>query len=335
MTALPARNVKIALRLVARGDRKALGCAECAVLHPRHVVIPWQLERWHVEKAREERRQRPGERMAYAHRVMSAPCAARKLTAAGRKVDYGGIRLRQQKLAPVSILGRESPGRSRRHEFPQRLLKMIGRRCVLLHAKPAQDDLPHGVLGLIAVLAHQSIADRVDARTRIPICDPAPELHALRMIVQGSSIEELQDESAPTGKEDGSIIKLHAQHVRRCRSAGQGRQVVTDLMRARAEIVARADERLIAYMLYWRGETFYTSNEIYEGPTEERTVFDQEGADDRLKDWIAHHRGRRVFFLYERHQQGRVRDDLPAETRASFQVVDERNNKFSLAQADL
>jgi 4-amino-4-deoxy-L-arabinose transferase-like glycosyltransferase len=95
------------------------------------------------------------------------------------------------------------------------------------------------------------------------------------------------------------------------------------------------DERLVAYMLYWRGETFYTSNEIYEGPTEERTVFDQEGADDRLKDWIAHHRGHRVFFLYEHHQQGRIREMLPAEAQASFQVVDETNNKFSLAQADL
>ncbi len=83
------------------------------------------------------------------------------------------------------------------------------------------------------------------------------------------------------------------------------------------------------------GETFYTSNEIYEGPTEERTVFDQDGADDRLKDWISHHRGRRAFFLYERHQSGRIRDDLPPEARASFQVVDERNNKFSLAQVDL
>jgi len=34
------------------------------------------------------------------------------------------------------------------------------------------------------------------------------------------------------------------------------------------------DERLIAYSMYWRGETFYTKNEIYEGPQEERTVFD-------------------------------------------------------------
>jgi 4-amino-4-deoxy-L-arabinose transferase-like glycosyltransferase len=95
------------------------------------------------------------------------------------------------------------------------------------------------------------------------------------------------------------------------------------------------DERLIAYQLYWRGETFYTSNEIYEGPSEERTVFDQEGADEKLKDWISRHRGKRTFFLYERHQQARLQGLLPQEARASFRVIHDQNNKFSLAQADL
>jgi 4-amino-4-deoxy-L-arabinose transferase-like glycosyltransferase len=95
------------------------------------------------------------------------------------------------------------------------------------------------------------------------------------------------------------------------------------------------EERLCAYMLYWRGETFYTSNEIYEGPSEERTVFDQEGADERLKAWAQSHRGRRAFFIFEHYQQGRVTDDLPPEARASFKIIDDSNNKFSLAQADL
>ncbi|MFI5077728.1 MAG: ArnT family glycosyltransferase, partial [Vicinamibacteria bacterium] len=95
------------------------------------------------------------------------------------------------------------------------------------------------------------------------------------------------------------------------------------------------EERLIAYQLYWRGETFYTSNEIYEGPTEDRTVFDQEGADEKLKDWISRHRGRRAFFLFERFQQARLQGILPAEARPSFRIVHEQNNKFSLAQADL
>jgi 4-amino-4-deoxy-L-arabinose transferase-like glycosyltransferase len=95
------------------------------------------------------------------------------------------------------------------------------------------------------------------------------------------------------------------------------------------------EERLIAYQMYWRGETFYTKNEIYEGPMEERTVFDQETADEKLKEWITHHRGHRQFFLYERGQQSHLQGMLPPESRASFEVLDSRNNKFSLAKADL
>lgn len=95
------------------------------------------------------------------------------------------------------------------------------------------------------------------------------------------------------------------------------------------------DERLIAYKLYWRGETFYTSNEIYEGPPDERTVFDQEGADEHLKTWLQRHRGRRVFFLFERYQKTHIQDQLPPEARGSFRVVDEMNDKISLGQADL
>ncbi|MES1206784.1 MAG: hypothetical protein ABUS79_12680, partial [Pseudomonadota bacterium] len=95
------------------------------------------------------------------------------------------------------------------------------------------------------------------------------------------------------------------------------------------------DERLVAFQMYWRGETFYTKNEIYEGPTAERTVFDQEGVDEKLKEYMGRHRGRRLFFLMEKGQRGRVEGLLPAETRASFRVIDDGNNKFILAQADL
>jgi hypothetical protein len=95
------------------------------------------------------------------------------------------------------------------------------------------------------------------------------------------------------------------------------------------------EERLVAYQMYWRGETFYTKNEIYEGPTEDRTVFDQDGADDRLKEWLGKHKGSRQFFMYERGQQGHLQGLLPPEARASFKVLDSQNNKFSVAQADL
>jgi hypothetical protein len=87
--------------------------------------------------------------------------------------------------------------------------------------------------------------------------------------------------------------------------------------------------------MYWRGETFYTKNEIYEGPMEDRTVFDQDGADDKLKDWLSRNRGHRQFFLFEHGQRAHIQQLLPLEAQASFKVIDERNNKFSVAQADL
>jgi hypothetical protein len=96
------------------------------------------------------------------------------------------------------------------------------------------------------------------------------------------------------------------------------------------------EERLIAYQMYWRGETFYTSNEIYEGPTEDRTVFDFfEDVDGRLRDWLERHKGQRVFLLFERGRQLHLQSLLPAHARATFRVLDERNNKFSLAVAQL
>jgi 4-amino-4-deoxy-L-arabinose transferase-like glycosyltransferase len=94
-------------------------------------------------------------------------------------------------------------------------------------------------------------------------------------------------------------------------------------------------EKLVAYQMYWRGETFYTKNEIYEGPAEERTVFDTEGADERLREYLSRNRGRRIFFLMEKGQRSRVTGLMPADTQASFRIVDDRNNKFTLAQADL
>jgi 4-amino-4-deoxy-L-arabinose transferase-like glycosyltransferase len=94
-------------------------------------------------------------------------------------------------------------------------------------------------------------------------------------------------------------------------------------------------ERLVAYQMYWRGETFYTKNEIYEGPAEDRTVFDQEGADEKLKEWIGRNRGHRTFFLFEHGQRGHLQQLLPLEAQSSFKVIDDKNNKFSVAQADL
>jgi len=92
------------------------------------------------------------------------------------------------------------------------------------------------------------------------------------------------------------------------------------------------DEKLLVWQMYWRGENFYTQNEIYEGPMPERTEFLGDKNVENLKDWIAHHRGRRAFILVERSRYGQVPGMLPEESRASLHVVDESNMKFVLAE---
>ncbi len=79
------------------------------------------------------------------------------------------------------------------------------------------------------------------------------------------------------------------------------------------------DERLLVWQMYWRGENFYTQNEIYEGPPAERTVFLGDRNAENLKAWMEHHRGRRAFFLIERVRMGALEGMVPAEDQAVAQ----------------
>jgi hypothetical protein len=96
------------------------------------------------------------------------------------------------------------------------------------------------------------------------------------------------------------------------------------------------EERLVAFQMFWRGESFYTSNEIYQGPAEDRTVFDNDDLDVSLaglRGWVARNRGRRHFFLFESARESQLRSGLPPGT--PLQILDRTNNKFVLASAQL
>ena len=95
------------------------------------------------------------------------------------------------------------------------------------------------------------------------------------------------------------------------------------------------DERLAAWQMYWRGENFYTQNEIYEGPKEKRTIFLGDRNAEDLKDFLGRNPGKRVFFIIERTRFDSLRGLLPEPTRPSLKIVDDRNNKFYLAAAQL
>jgi 4-amino-4-deoxy-L-arabinose transferase-like glycosyltransferase len=95
------------------------------------------------------------------------------------------------------------------------------------------------------------------------------------------------------------------------------------------------NERLLAWQLYWRGENFYTQNEIYEGPQDERTVFLGDKNAENLKDFVARHAGKRMYFIIERARLDGLRQLLPEGVRPSLKVLNDNNNKFYLLTANL
>ncbi len=94
-------------------------------------------------------------------------------------------------------------------------------------------------------------------------------------------------------------------------------------------------ERLLAWQMYWRGENFYTQNEIYEGPMNERTVFLGDRNAEGLKEYVASHKGKRMFFIIERSRLDGLRSLLPESVRPSLKIVNDDNNKFYLLTANL
>jgi 4-amino-4-deoxy-L-arabinose transferase-like glycosyltransferase len=95
------------------------------------------------------------------------------------------------------------------------------------------------------------------------------------------------------------------------------------------------DEHLLVWQMYWRGENFYTQNEIYEGPPAERTIFLGDKNFENLKAWMEKHRGRRAFFLVEQSRYNTLETAVPADARKTLKIVDNSNMKFCLATADL
>ncbi|MCS6914605.1 MAG: glycosyltransferase family 39 protein [Myxococcales bacterium] len=96
-------------------------------------------------------------------------------------------------------------------------------------------------------------------------------------------------------------------------------------------------EPLVAWYMYWRGENFYTRNEIYDHrrPPADRSVILNDPGGVQLRAYLEGHRGRRIFFVLERHRLELLRALLPSPSGATLRVVDDSNNKVYLAVADL
>ncbi|HEX8110801.1 MAG TPA: hypothetical protein VF516_23880, partial [Kofleriaceae bacterium] len=94
-------------------------------------------------------------------------------------------------------------------------------------------------------------------------------------------------------------------------------------------------DRLIAWQLYWRGENFWSGDEIWGYPPEMKTAFKEANnvaftkyINDRARAPL----GRRYFLITEAGRITAPRASLPTQrARDSYEVLDTTSNKFSLA----
>jgi 4-amino-4-deoxy-L-arabinose transferase-like glycosyltransferase len=93
-----------------------------------------------------------------------------------------------------------------------------------------------------------------------------------------------------------------------------------------------ADEPLIVYNLYWRGENFYTRNEVYSQaePAEKWAWVEPNNLSPQV--WFGKHKGTRIFILLERQRLEMVRGILPVGSRGDVKIVDDSNNKLLLIE---
>ena len=80
-----------------------------------------------------------------------------------------------------------------------------------------------------------------------------------------------------------------------------------------------ADDPIGAYMMNWRGETFYSRNQVA-----------QLKNNSRLHSWLHQHRGQRLFLLVERNRLRRLKRQLPPALRRNVRILDRSCIKFYL-----
>jgi hypothetical protein len=94
-------------------------------------------------------------------------------------------------------------------------------------------------------------------------------------------------------------------------------------------------DRLIAWQLYWRGENFWSGDEIWGSVPEMKTAFkntDNTEFTKYINDRTRAPLGRRYFVVTEAGRITSIRSTLPTQrARDSYEVIDTTSNKFSLA----
>jgi 4-amino-4-deoxy-L-arabinose transferase-like glycosyltransferase len=81
----------------------------------------------------------------------------------------------------------------------------------------------------------------------------------------------------------------------------------------------KPSEPIGAYLMNWRGETCYSSNQVT-----------QLKNNTRLKAWMKKHNGKRLFILVEQHRLNKIKKELSPSQKATLRILDRTCNKFFL-----
>jgi hypothetical protein len=85
----------------------------------------------------------------------------------------------------------------------------------------------------------------------------------------------------------------------------------------------QADEPVGAYLMNWRGETFYSRNTVT-----------QLKNNARLKAWLNEHRNSRRFLLVEQHRLDKLKKQMSYSLKRTLRVLDRSCNKFFLVSVE-
>lgn len=98
-------------------------------------------------------------------------------------------------------------------------------------------------------------------------------------------------------------------------------------------------DRLIAWQLYWRGENFWSGDEIYGWLPEHKAAFiktDNVAFSKYISDRSLCPLGKRYFVITEAARASGLRASLPTErARETFEIVDTTSNKFTMVSFTL
>ncbi|HWU89848.1 MAG TPA: hypothetical protein VN253_21450, partial [Kofleriaceae bacterium] len=163
---------------------------------------------------------------------------------------------------------------------------------------------------------------------------PSDERITDRQVTLAGRVSAIGDHAVTVTLDPGERQRLDPWIAEGERAASAPPGPKAEPVRGRPPVRAVDADRLIAWQLYWRGENFWSGDEIWGWLPEMKTAFVNTNNQEFLKyinDRTRTPLGRRYFVVTGASQLLGIKGSLPTQrARDSFEVLDTTSNKFSL-----